>query len=315
MPTSLTAKSLVIFGYGAQGRAQAMNLRDSGLNVTICLPASSSTVTDVKSAGLPLIINPVEAAKKADIAVLLVPDAVQAGLYDDVESSLPKNATLVFAHGLNIHYKRIQPRKDLDVILVAPMSHGNIVRKMYLEKLGPAILVAVQQDATGRAWQTAKEYAAGIGATDGKIIETTFAEETETDLFAEQSLICGGISKLITAAFDTLTDAGYSPEIAYYCCLKEAKIMTDMFADFGIHGTFEQISDTARFGALSRGPRIIDSRVKEQLKKVLDEIRDGSFMREFEEELQKGKYSRTKEMMKVLAEHKIELLHKEGGPL
>lgn len=313
MPADIRDKSIVIFGYGAQGRAHAMNLQDSGLKVTICLPETSLSIGEVKSSNFPLITNPKEAAKKADIAAFMVPDSVQKNLYSEIEDALPLNSAIVFAHGLNIHYKLIKPREDIDVILVAPMAHAETVRRMYLEKVSIPTLIAVHQNITGSAWQIAKAYAINFGATERTTIETTFAEETETDLFAEQALICGGIWGLITAAFDTLVGEGYSPEIAYYCCLKETKIMTDMFARFGILGTFERISDTARFGALSRGPKIIDDHVKEQMEKVIAEIKDGRFMKELEEELKKGKETKTNTMMKSIAEHKLELIHKKLG--
>jgi ketol-acid reductoisomerase len=302
-------KPIVIFGFGAQGRAHALNLQDSGMNITICLPESSLSIADVKSSNFDLITDPQEAAKKAEIAIFLVPDQAQKDLYNEIKDSLPLNSTLIFAHGLSIHYKLIEPREDLDIVLVAPMAHGNAVRTMFLEKTGVPMLIAVGQNVTGAAWQTAKFYATALGSTEKSTIKTTFAEETETDLFTEQSLICGGLWGLIKSAFETLVEAGYSPEIAYYCCLKEAKIMSEMFANFGILGTFEKISDTARFGALSRGPRVIDKHVKEQMKEVLNEIRDGRFIDELEKELEGSE--KTKEMMKSLSKHQLELMHKK----
>lgn len=311
MNHNIKNRSIVIFGFGSQGKAHALNLMDSGMQVTICLPESSLSIMDVKSSGFKLISDPVKAAKKADIAAIMVPDAVQKALYDEIKEALPVNSTLVFAHGLNIHYELFKPRDDLDVILVAPMAQGDAVRKMFLDKLGVPTLIAVKQNITGSAWQTAKAYARGIGATDDRILETTFAEETETDLFSEQTLTVGGLWGLITAAFDTLVEDGYSPEIAYYCCLKEVKILSDMFARLGILGTFERISDTARFGALSKGPQIIGNEVREQMKKVLQEIKNGDFITELKEDFQRGKETKTKGIMKRISEHKLEHMHKQ----
>lgn len=302
-------KSIVIFGFGAQGKVHALNLLDSGLKITICLPESSLSTADVKSSNIDLITDPLEAAKKAEIAAFMVPDSVQETLYNEIKEDLPLNSALIFAHGLNIHYELIKPRDDLDVILVAPLAHAEAVRKMYIEEKGIPVLIAVNQNISGAAWQTAKSYATALGATGETMIESTFTEETVTDLFAEQSLLCGGLWGLITAAFDTLVEEGYSPKVAYYCCLKETKIMSEMFARYGILGTFERISDTARFGALSRGPKIIDKHVKGQMRKVLKEIKDGKFMRELEEELKQGQVTKTMEMMKSIKEHQLEVLH------
>jgi len=311
MPNLIKNKSIVIFGYGSQGRSHALNLSDSGFNITICLPETSLSIGEVKNSDFSLIIDPHEAAKQAEIAAFMVPDAVQNELYSEIESDLPTNAALIFAHGLNIHYGRIKPREDLDVLLVAPMAQGDAVRRMYIDGHGIPTMIAVAQNVTGQAWQMARDYGIGIGSIEDRLIKTTFSEETETDLFAEQSLICGGIWGLITAAFDTLVEEGYSPEIAYYCCLKETKIMADMFARFGILGTFERISDTARFGALSRGPRIIDSHVKEQMKKTLNEIKDGRFMQELDEEMKNADHPKTTQMIRRISTHMLERLHSQ----
>lgn len=310
MPAYIKDKKIVIYGFGAQGRSHALNLVDSGLDVTICLPEASSSISEVKSLDMPLITSPAEAAKKADIAVFLVPDSVQKNLYNEIGDFLPRSSAIIFAHGLNIHYKLISPRDDLDVILVAPLAHGETVRRNYLKKITTPVLTAVSQNISGAAWEIAKAYAAGIGSSGNKMIKTTFKEETVTDLFTEQSLICGGLWRLIATAFDTLVEAGYSPEMAYYCCLKETQIMSDMFARFGIKGTFDQISDAALFGALSRGPRVIDEHVKTQMKKVLDEIEDGGFIREFEENLKKPGDNKTTTLMKRISEHELEKVHK-----
>lgn len=307
----LKDKSIVVFGFGIQGKAQALNLKEGGFNITVCLPETSKSITDVKNAGLRLVTNPVKAALEADIAAFMVPDLVQKGLYNGINTTLPKNAAIVFAHGLNIHYKLIEPREDLDIILVAPLAHGDSVRQFFIEGKKLPALISVHQDATGNARSIAKEYAKGIGASEEKILETTFKEETETDLFVEQALICGGLWKLISSAFETLVEAGYSPDIAYYSCVKEVKILTDLFAKFGIHGTFQRISDTARYGALSRGPRVINDAVKGEMKTILGEIRDGNFFNELEDEVLREKSTSTAELMRKIAEHSIETLHKK----
>lgn len=307
---SIKDKSIVIFGFGMQGKAHALNLKESGHNVTVCLPEASSSIAEVKSTGIPLVTDPVKAARIADIAVLLVPDSTQASLYKEIEDFFPRNSAILFAHGLNIHYKMIDPREDLDVILVAPLAHGHAVRKFFIDNTGLPVMIGVKQNVSGRAWQIAREYAKGIGATGERLIETTFSEETETDLFVEQTLICGGLWRLITSAFETLIEEGYNPEIAYFSCLKEVKILSDLFANFGILGTFERISDPARYGALSRGPRIIGESVKSEMKKALGEIRSGKFIEELAGEMAAGEKSKTVEMMQRVAEHTLETLHK-----
>lgn len=309
MPEYIRDKSIVVFGFGTQGCAQTLNLIDSGLNVSVCLPKTSPKISRVRSLNIPIFTNPAKAAEKADIAVLLAPDSAQKDLYYEIKDLLPKNAALVFAHGLNVHYRLIEPRNDFDIILAAPLAHGETVRKNYLDKTGTPALIAVGRDSTGNAWKIVKAYAAGIGAPKDKIIETTFEEETVTDLFTEQALICGGLSEIITAAFDTLVDAGYSPEVAYYCTLKETQIMADMFGRLGISGTFEKISDTARYGALSKGPRIIDEHVRDRMKMVLGSIKDGSFMKELEEGLKSKE--KTAEMMKRIAGHRLEAVRRK----
>lgn len=299
-------KKIVIFGFGTQGRAQAQNLQDNGLDVTICLPESSTSIADVKTAGFGLITDAATAAKMADIAVFMVPDTVQGALYSEIKHNLPLNSTILFAHGFSVHYKLIKPRDDLDVVLVAPMAHGNAVRNNFLDGTSLPVLVAVAQNITGRAWETAKSFAMAIGSSKEMMFSSTFMEETETDLFNEQALICGGLWSLITSAFETLVEAGYSKEVAYFCCLKETQIMADMFGRFGILGTFERISDIAKFGALSRGPRVIDKHVKDEMKKVLDEIQSGKFIEELNE-----KSGGTNAMMAQLKEHALEILHKK----
>jgi len=311
MKYSIKDKKVIIYGFGAQGRSQAYNVKDSGLNISVCLPKSSSNIEDVKAAEIDLITDPKEAARAADILVFLVPDAVQKDLYNEIVDHIRPNSAIVFAHGLNIHYKLIEPREDLDIVLVAPMSQGGAVRSMYLEKVSLPTLIAVSQNVTNYAWKIAETYATALGATEKTLLKSTFKEETETDLFSEQALTVGGLWGLITAAFDTLVEEGYSPETAYYCCLKEVQILSEVFARLGVVGTFQNISDAARFGALSRGPRIIDKHVRDKMKKVLEEIKDGKFIKELSEDFSKGEKSDTFNLMKIMSEHQLEVLHRK----
>lgn len=302
---------IVIFGFGAQGRSHALNLKESGFDVTVCIPEGSSRIADVLALGFKLVHDAKKAASIAEVAAFMVPDALQKNLYNEIAESLPNNSALVFAHGLSIHYKLIEPRNDLDVVLVAPLAHGSAVRQFYIDGKKVPVMIGIAQNVTSRAWQIAKDYARGLGSSDDKMIETTFKEETETDLFAEQALICGGLWRLITAAFETLVEEGYSPEIAYYSCLKETQILSEMFARLGIFKTFETISDTARFGALSRGPKIINDDVKKEMKKTVEEIKSGRFFSELQEEMQKGDKGETTAIMKNIAEHMLEAIHKK----
>lgn len=274
-------QQVTIFGFGSQGRAQALNARDSGWKVKVFLRKGSPHIAEAKKEGLVVVTDPVAAARETAIAVLLLPDAAQPEFWRTVlEPHLPKGATLIFAHGFNIHFRRIEPRADLDCLLVAPSLQGDGLRRNFLEKETVPILTAVAQDATDRAYRLVEDYAGAIGGRNTKIFPSTFKEETETDLFAEQAVMCGGLTELIKAGISTLTEAGYNREIANYCCLKELKAIADVLYQHGIDGLMERISDTARYGAQTRGPRVIDAATRQTMKKILEEICSGKFAEE-----------------------------------
>ncbi|HPQ82024.1 MAG TPA: ketol-acid reductoisomerase [bacterium] len=284
----LNAEKTTIFGFGAQGEAQALNLKDSGRFVSVFLRPESPRVLKAKNAGMSLSTDPRLAATESDVAALLLPDGSQPTFYREVlEKSLPKGAMLVFAHGFAIHYEKIVPRPDLDVALVAPMAQGATVRSDFLAGGGVPMLIAVAQDATGKARERAMHYARGI-SRGGPFIETSFAEEVETDLFAEQAVLCGGMPELVKAAFDTLAEGGANPLIAYLCCLKELRAIVSLMDEHGIAGMRDRISDTALYGALTRGPIIVGKKTREELRRVLKEIRSGSFAEELTKELESG---------------------------
>lgn len=287
-PSLIRARRVAVLGFGAQGRAQALNLKDSGVNVIVGLRAGSVSRAPAEAAGLS-VAEPAVAVSKADVVVLLVPDEKQPKLYADIIApGLRKQGALIFAHGFNIHFKRIVPRADLDVILVAPNGIGEQVRTQYLEDHGVPALVAVHQDASGRARELALSYAWAQGHGRAGIIESSFREETETDLFAEQAVLCGGLTHLIQAAFDTLVQTGYEPEVAYFACLHEVKLMADMIFQQGIAGMRESISTTAEFGDYTRGPRVIGEPTRRAMREILGEIQNGEFASELEQELASG---------------------------
>jgi ketol-acid reductoisomerase len=284
----LSGARLAVLGFGAQGRAHALNLRDSGADVVVGLRPGSASRASCAAAGL-ATATPEEAASTADLAVLLVPDEAQPRLYGDVLAQrLRPGAALVFAHGYNIHFGHIQPRADLDVILVAPLGIGDQVRATYERGAGVPALLAVHQDASGRARERGLAYAGMNGHGRAGVMTTTFAEETETDLFAEQAVLCGGVSHLITAAFDTLVEAGYPAELAYFGCLHELKLITDLIHARGIDGMRRSISSTAEFGDYTRGPRIIGDASRAAMREILDEIRNGRFDQELGAEMAAG---------------------------
>lgn len=269
---------VTFFGFGSQGRAQALNARDSGWTVSVHLRSKSPRIPSAKKENLEVVTNPVQAAGNAAIAVLLLPDTEQPEFYENFLSPhLPKGASLLFAHGFNIHFKQITPRADLDCLLVAPALQGDAMRKNYLEGETIPVLTAVAQDRTDRAYRLVEDFAGAIGGEKTRIFPTTFKEETETDLFAEQSVVCGGLSALIKAGFDTLVNAGYNRQIAYFSCLKEIKALSDSITTHGICGMRNRISQTARYGDLTRGPRVIDEKVRHTMKTILDEICSGKF--------------------------------------
>src|SRR5690606_22739727 len=276
----LSGEKLAVLGYGSQGRAHALNLRDSGFEVVIGLRPGGKTSARAERDGF-AVRAPAEAVQGAGLVAFLVPDIAQGQLYKDIEANLQKNATLLFAHGFNIHYGQVKPRADLDVVLIAPKGPGDLVRRQYEAGRGVPCLMAVAQDATGRAQARALAYAHGIGGTRGGVLATTFAEETETDLFGEQAVLCGGLTELIVQGFETLVAAGYQPEVAYFECMHEVKLIVDLLHEGGLKKMHEFVSDTAKYGDLSRGPRIIDEHVKQNMRTVLKEIQDGTFAREW----------------------------------
>jgi ketol-acid reductoisomerase len=279
---------VAIIGYGSQGHAHANNLKDSGVNVVVGLRPGSSSARKAENAGLTVKAVP-EAVNGADVVMVLVPDEHQARVYrEDIEPNLKKGAALAFAHGFNIHYGAIEPRADLDVIMIAPKGPGHLVRSTYTKGGGVPSLIAIHQDATGKAKDIALSYASANGGGRAGVIETNFREETETDLFGEQAVLCGGASFLVQAGFETLVEAGYAPEMAYFECLHELKLIVDLMYEGGIANMRYSISNTAEYGDLTRGPRVITEETKKEMKKILTEIQTGEFAREFILENQAG---------------------------
>jgi len=306
----LKGKTIAIIGYGIQGRGQALCLRDSGCNVVISEIQGTPNYEQAKKDGF----NPVsasEAAKEADIIQILTQDHVQAKVYSEsIKENLKKGKALCFSHGFNIRFKQIKPPKKVDVFMVAPKGPGALVRRMYEEGKGVPCLVAVHQDATGQAMKIALAYAQAIGGTRMGVIETTFAEETETDLFGEQAVLCGGVSEMIKAGFDTLVEAGYQPEIAYFEVLHELKLITDLIQEYGISGMRRRVSNTACYGDLTRGPRVINERTRKEMKKILKEIKSGKFAKEWIKENETGR-SNFDSLLKAGDGHKIEEVGKQ----
>ena len=282
-------KTVGVIGYGIQGRGQALNLRDSGVKVIVSQRPGGVNYDIAKKDGF----DPVDAttcAKHADVIIILAQDPLQAEIYKtSVEPYLTKGKALAFSHGFNIHFKQIVPPKFMDVFMVAPKGPGSLVRRLYEEGKGVPCLFAVFQDATKNCKKLALAYAKGLGGTRAGVLETTFKEETETDLFGEQTVLCGGVSALVKAGFETLTKAGYQPEIAYFECLHELKLITDMIYATGIQGMRKRVSDTAEYGDVTRGPRIVNKRTRAEMKKVLKEIQSGRFAKEFLADYKKGK--------------------------
>ena len=286
---ALKNKTIAIVGYGIQGRGQALNLRDSGLNVVIAQrPGGPNYEQATKDGFEPVDVS--TAAKKADVIQILAQDHLQAEIYKkDIKRYMKKGKSLVFSHGFNIHFKQIKPSADIDVWMIAPKGPGSLVRRQYEEGRGVPCLVAIHQDASGNALNDALAYAKGLGGTRAGVIETTFKEETETDLFGEQTVLCGGTSALIKAGFETLVDAGYQPEIAYFECLHELKLIVDLIYEDGIKGMRKRVSDTAEYGDYTRGPRIINDRTRKEMQKILKEIQSGKFAREWMKENKLGR--------------------------
>ncbi|MCL5265261.1 MAG: ketol-acid reductoisomerase [Chloroflexi bacterium] len=303
-------KTIAIIGYGSQGHAHALNLKDSGCNVVVGLYKGSKSWPEAEKAGL-TVKTVDEAAKMADIIMMLVPDQVQKQIYyESIEKGMAEGNTLMFAHGFNIHYNQIVPPSNVDVIMVAPKSPGHMMRRVYTEGNGVPSLFAVYQDVSGKAWNTALAYAKGIGSTRAGVLETTFAEETETDLFGEQAVLCGGVTALIQAGFETLVDAGYQPELAYFECLHELKLIVDLIYQGGMSYMRYSVSDTAEYGDYTAGPRLIDDRVKAEMKKLLQEIQDGTFARTWILENQAGRPS-FNALRRKGQNHRIEIVGKK----
>ena len=299
-------KKIAVVGYGSQGHAHALNLKDRGVKeVRVALREGSATVKKAEAAGL-TVLNPRDAAKWADIIMGLTPDELQARLYtDDLALHMKKGAAMAFAHGLNIHFRLIEPRADLDVLMVAPKGPGHTVRSEYLRGGGVPCLVAVAQNASGNALELAISYASAIGGGRSGVIETNFREECETDLFGEQVVLCGGLTALIQAGYETLVDAGYAPEMAYFECLHEVKLIVDLIYEGGIANMRYSISNTAEFGDYTRGPRIVTDATRAEMKKILDDIQSGRFARDWVQECQAGQPS-FKAMRRRAADHPIE---------
>ncbi len=307
----MEGKTVAIIGYGIQGRGQALNLKDSGVNVIVSEIEGTPNYEQAKKDGFDPV-SAEEAAKKADIIQILTQDHVQADVYSKfIEPNLEEGNSLCFSHGFNIHFKQIVPPENVDVFMVAPKGPGALVRDMYEQEKGVPCLIAVYQDASGKAKDKALAYAKGLGGTRAGVIETTFKEETETDLFGEQVVLCGGASELIKAGFDTLVESGYQPEIAYFECLHELKLITDLVYKYGIYGMRKRVSDTAEYGDITRGKRVINEQTREEMKKILSEIQSGAFAEEWMKENKDGRpnYNR------ITEEEKQHTIEKVGAEL
>ena len=304
-PALIRSKKVAIIGYGSQGHAHALNLKESGVDVAVGLRDGSSSKAKAESAGL-RVMSIADAAKFADVIMMLAPDTEQKKMYEEsIQPNLTAGKALAFAHGFNIRFNRIEPPAGVDVIMIAPKGPGHLVRRTYTEGGGVPALIAVSQDATGNAKALAMSYAEAIGAARAGVIETTFPEETETDLFGEQVVLCGGLTSLIMAGYETLVEAGYQPEMAYFECLHEVKLIVDLMYEEGIAGMRYSISDTAEYGDVSRGPRIINADTKKEMKKILEEIQSGKFADEWIAESESGR-KRFAEMRNAGKNHPIE---------
>ncbi len=280
--TPLQEKKIVIYGYGSQGHAHALNLKESGLDVTVCLREGSQSIIKAQKAGLNVGTDATQLAKQADVAMILIPDENQKQLWEEhLKENLKKGSALFFAHGFNIHFKRVMPREDLDCILIAPKGPGHLVRSQYQEGNGVPCLIAIEQNASGQALEIGLAYAKGIGGARAGVIETTFQEECETDLFGEQVVLCGGLTSLIQKGFETLVEAGYQPEVAYFECLHEVKLIVDLIYQGGLGNMRYSISNTAEYGDYTRGPQVVDDDAKKRMKDILGRIQDGSFAKEY----------------------------------
>jgi ketol-acid reductoisomerase len=306
----LKGKKVAVMGYGSQGHAHAQNLKESGLDVIVGLYEGSKSWDKVKEDGLD-VMTVAEAAKAADVIVMLMPDDKQSAVYKkDIEANLKEGDAIVFSHGFNIHYSQIQPPKFIDVFMIAPKSPGHILRRMYVQGTGVPGLLAIHQDYSGKAKDMALAYAKGIGCARAGVIETTFKEETETDLFGEQAVLCGGITELIKAGFDTLVEAGYQPEIAYFECLNEMKLIVDLIYEGGLSLMRYSVSDTAKYGDFVTGKRVIDEHVRAEMKQILAEVQNGEFAKRWILENQAGRPAYNA-IMKEESSHLIEKVGRE----
>ena len=303
----LNGKTIAIIGYGSQGHAHALNLKESGMNVVVGLYEGSKSWAKAEAQGLTVMVA-AEAVKAADIIMILINDEKQAALYkESIEPNLTPGKTLAFAHGFNIHYGCIQPPKDVNVIMIAPKGPGHTVRSEYLAGKGVPCLIAVEQDATGDAWDLGLAYALGIGGARAGVLETNFRTETETDLFGEQAVLCGGVTALMQAGYETLVEAGYDPRNAYFECIHEMKLIVDLIYQSGFAGMRYSVSNTAEYGDYVTGPKIITEDTKKAMKQVLSDIQDGSFAKEFLQEMAQGG-NRFNTMRKAAAEHPAEVV-------
>ena len=302
--TVLNDRTVAVLGYGSQGHAHAQNLDDSGVDVVVGLREGSSSREAARADGLE-VATPYDAAERADVVSVLVPDTVQPAVYETIESALEPGDTLQFAHGFNVHYGQIEPSDDVDVTMVAPKSPGHLVRRNYENDEGTPGLLAVYQDATGEAHDAGLAYAKAIGCTRAGVVETTFREETETDLFGEQAVLCGGVTALVKQGYETLVEAGYSREMAYFECLNELKLIVDLMYEGGLGEMWNSVSDTAEYGGLTRGDRVVDDCARERMESVLEEVQDGTFAREWIAENQAGRPSYT-QLRAAEEDHDIE---------
>jgi ketol-acid reductoisomerase len=307
----IRGRKVAIIGYGSQGHAHALNLKESGVPVAVGLRQGSKSKAKAEAAGLN-VMSIAEAAEWADVIMMTMPDTEQKETYEtDIEQHLTAGKALAFAHGFNIRFERIRPPESIDVIMIAPKGPGHLVRRTYTEGGGVPAIIAVEQDASGQAHDLALSYADAIGAARAGVIETTFTEETETDLFGEQAVLCGGVTSLVKAGFETLVEAGYQPEMAYFECLHEVKLIVDLMYEEGIAGMRYSISDTAEYGDVTRGPRVVNEATKAEMKKILTEIQSGQFASEWIAESESGR-AKFNELRKAGADHQIE---KVGGEL
>jgi ketol-acid reductoisomerase len=307
-------RNVAVLGYGSQGHAHALSLRDSGVDVRVGLPEGSKSREKADAEGV-RVVTPYEACEEADLVMVLAPDPVQRRLYAEaIEPNLVDGDALFFGHGLNIRYGLVKPPAGVDVGMVAPKGPGHLVRRQFIDGRGVPVLVAVEQDASGSAWDLVKSYAKAIGGTRAGAIRTTFTEETETDLFGEQAVLCGGVSELIKAGFETLVGAGYQPEVAYFECLHEMKLIVDLMYEGGISKMYWSVSETAEYGGYTRGPRLVTDETRAEMRRILAEITDGSFAREWMDEYDSG-LANYKRYFQENTEHPIDVTGRKLRPM